>query len=261
MAAPTRRAAAARCPRRGCPGARPPLLPRARPDIGAFASGSARPRPLRPSALALPTRGGVWPDAVRALGVPSCPGGEAPSAPCAVPRSASPRLARPWRAQPLTAAWHGRPRLARRAPPHAACPVWRSPARCAAPARRRAAVEAPPAPARRARASARPQRGPWLAHGGPEQSLRGPLPRLGAAWCPCAAWPRPGAASPRATTVPLCGVAPLPARGVQRGTCAAWPWRVHDSFVTRQRGLARACSRGARCFGTAHRALGALVYP
>jgi hypothetical protein len=36
--------------------------------------------------------------------------------------------------------------------------------------------------------------------------------------------------------------APLPARGA----CAAWPRHVRGSFAARQRGLARACSRGAR---------------
>jgi hypothetical protein len=36
---------------------------------------------------------------------------------------------------------------------------------------------------------------------------------------------------------------------------------MRDPFVTHQRGHARACSRGARCFGMARRALDALVYP
>jgi hypothetical protein len=54
---------------------------------------------------------------------------------------------------------------------------------------------------------------------------------------------------------------PVVARGAQRSACAARPRRVRDPFATRQRGRARACSRGARCFGTARRALGTLVYP
>jgi hypothetical protein len=60
--------------------------------------------------------------------------------------------------------------------------------------------------------------------------------------CPCAARPRPGAASARAAVVPL------------RSACAARPRRVRDSFATRQRGLARTCSRGARCVSVARRA-------
>jgi hypothetical protein len=50
-------------------------------------------------------------------------------------------------------------------------------------------------------------------------------------------------------------------RGAQRSACAARPRRMRDPFATHQRGRARACSRGARCFGTARRALDALVYP
>jgi hypothetical protein len=41
----------------------------------------------------------------------------------------------------------------------------------------------------------------------------------------------------------------------------ARPRRVRDPFATRQRGLTRTCSHGARCFGMARRALGVLVYP
>jgi hypothetical protein len=54
---------------------------------------------------------------------------------------------------------------------------------------------------------------------------------------------------------------PVVARGAQRSACAARTWRMRDPFVTHQRGHARACSRGARCFGMARRALDALVYP
>jgi hypothetical protein len=154
---------------RGCPGARPPFSlapgpalarpPRVRRDRGPCVR---LPRPL-------PARGGAWPGAVRALGVPSTP--------CAVPRSASSRLARPWRAQPLPATWRGRPAWPDAPFPHRARPCGLpSVARLGAvrgpgsPARGRGG---PPAPARRARASARPWRGPQLAHGGPAQSLRG----------------------------------------------------------------------------------------
>jgi hypothetical protein len=49
--------------------------------------------------------------------------------------------------------------------------------------------------------------------------------------------------------------------GAQRSACAARPWRMRDSFATLQRDHARACSRGARCFGMARCALDALVYP
>jgi hypothetical protein len=59
---------------------------------------------------------------------------------------------------------------------------------------------------------------------------------------PCAVRPRPGAALARTAVVPL------------RRACAARPRRVRDSFATRQRGLARTCSRGARCVSVARRA-------
>jgi hypothetical protein len=54
---------------------------------------------------------------------------------------------------------------------------------------------------------------------------------------------------------------PIVAHGAQRSACATRPRRMRDPFATRQRGRARACSRGARCFGMARRAFGALVYP
>ena len=49
---------------------------------------------------------------------------------------------------------------------------------------------------------------------------------------------------------------PVVARGAQCSVCAARPRRVRDPFAMRQRGRARACSRGARCFGVARCALG-----
>eukprot|EP00267_Zea_mays_P046918 XP_020399336.1 wiskott-Aldrich syndrome protein homolog 1-like [Zea mays] len=39
------------------------------------------------------------------------------------------------------------------------------------------------------------------------------------------------------------GVAPLPARGTQRGACVARPWRARGLFAARQHGLARARAR------------------
>jgi hypothetical protein len=96
-----------------------------------------------------------------------------------------------------------------------------------------------------------------------------------------AARPRPpGAALPPAPRLALAPPRDVPAqRGLELGqravlrcqprhgpvvahsACAAQLRRVRDPFATRQRGRARACLRGARCFGTARRALGALVYP
>jgi hypothetical protein len=214
MAAPPRRAAAARCPWRGCPGARPSSSSRPARHC-ASALGSARPRPLRPSAPALPVRDDVWPGAVRALGVPSCPDGVAPSAPYAVPRSASPRLAQPWRAQPLTGrgavapAWPDTPppaRLARRGAARRGARPWLTGARlwrppCPGPTRPRvrpasAWSAARPwrpgaVPTRHAPASARPPAPSRRRRGAPAQ--RGPGParlRLARPRCPCVARPR-----------------------------------------------------------------------
>jgi hypothetical protein len=83
------------------------------------------------------------------------------------------------------------------------------------------------------------------------------------------AWPRRCARSPgaaRARTVPPASsphprLAAMAARSRPpwrvpplRSACAARPWRVCDSFATRQRGLARTCSRGAQCVSVARRA-------
>jgi 5-methylcytosine-specific restriction endonuclease McrA len=110
---------------------------------------------------------------------------------------------------------------------------------------------------------------------GPGSSLRGAPARppcAAVALCPALSRPRrgrPGAASAcplaawcarplplsRRGVAPLRNVAPawrgLGSRGrgapVWRGPLpVARPWRAHDSFVARQRDLARACLRGAR---------------
>jgi hypothetical protein len=140
----------------------------------------------------------------------------------------------------------------------AANPAFGSPA--SAPAQRGA-----PSPAQRDLARPRssgPRRGHDGARGAPARpvharcprrarSTRGSWPRrLGPARIgmsrPCAARPRPGAASARAVVVPL------------RSACAVRPRRVRDSFATRQRGLARTFSRGARCVCMARRARDAM---
>jgi hypothetical protein len=65
------------------------------------------------------------------------------------------------------------------------------------------------------------------------------------------------------------GVAPLPARGAQRGACAARPRRARGLFAARQRGLARARARvvravlwhGSPCPRRARLPLDVPVYP
>jgi hypothetical protein len=168
------------------------------------------------------------------------------------PRRGVAPLPRPVR--PPSPAWprqHARvaPPAARLAPapprhdsPHLTSPLPRrgrgAPARLAAPsrgaARRAPARRGSPAPA------TVPACSPWRGARPPQPWWCGPAPAL-ARRGPCAARPRPDAASARAVAVPL--------------RSAARARLVHDAS---SRPCARACSR---CFGTARRALSALVYP
>jgi hypothetical protein len=193
---------------------------------------AARPRP--PGA-ASPTAPRLAPAPPR--GVPHLLG-----APLPHPRR--PTLPRPWRP---SLAGHGaqparpwRPRLGLpRAPFRRGQPWWRGLG--AAVARPWRVPGSPPA----------------LACPAPSQRGRGVSARRGLELGPACLWRAAlSSASARPRTVGL-GMAPLSpaARNAARaqlglGVCA-----------TRQRDRARACSHGARCFGTARRALGALVYP
>jgi hypothetical protein len=156
--------------------------------------------------------------------------------------AASPRL-------PDAACSHGLPAAARHGSlPGTACSPARPRSRPRRPPVPGAALAAlaqprPPARPRRRLLSPGPQRGLGGARGAPARPVQRAVPPT-------------SSPHPRLAVVALGLASPSRPAPTQCGACAARPQHVHDSFATRQRGLARACSRGARCLGVARRALG-----
>jgi hypothetical protein len=220
----------------------------ARRDPGSPACGRGAPLPASPRSP-LPALGArlraraVWPGWLAGAVAPTSPWRNwrpQPGAPRRCPPARSPSLAWPWR--PTVAA---QPRPARRG----ALPA------CSL------GPGAPPPACSPSPAVARPSSPAMVARPRPPSAASPPAPRL--------------ALAPPRDVPARCGLelgqrvalrgrpwhGPVVACGAQCSACAAQPRRVRDPFATRQRGRARACSRGAWCFSTARRALGALVYP
>jgi hypothetical protein len=241
-----------------------------RSALAPFPSSRAALRgPVRPSTLAAMARR-------PSLAVPA-PRRPVP-APAQRPRPASPPLARPRLPSPRRPGLGARPELGHgghgawpwsaQPPPHgAACspppgPDAPSSSGSLAPA---ACTRGLPAAARRgslpgaALAPARPRRGPGGARPAPAPGVASAVRAVPPASSPHP-WLAAVALGPASSARPPLRSAAPARRGFGsrgRGACVARPRRVRDPFATRQRGLARACSRGARCFGVARCAIGA----
>jgi hypothetical protein len=225
-------------PRRGRPWRGPAPVPLSAPAPSPSRSSWRASRPRRFGAPATPS---LFRRVRGALARPAWPLLPGPDA--APPQRGSPRPTSPL-------PWRGGDAPARLARP---C-LWSSAACPPRPARPPLPPVQPPLPS----PVPRPRRGlaatwpgslrprPWRARGS-APSLRAVPPC--AAWCPCAARPRPGVASAHAAAVPLRGAAPCPRLGP--GVCATRSWCVSAALRV------RAFAWCAQCFGVARRVLGA----
>jgi hypothetical protein len=253
-AAARRGPAPARCP----PSRAPVRLARPQHGPGSAARDRGAPLPRRPRAAPYPPS---------ACGFASSRSGPSGSLPAAALTS----LWQPWRPRPDAPR-----RCPLRAPlpsPGHGSPPWQlglAPPGAAPSPRARSAPEPPPACTPGA-AVVRPRRRPWWL--GPARPVR---PRPGAPPCPghgaALVWPWPGHGEPRQPA--RLGVPrPCPARPRRAGPACLWRAALSSASARPHavgldmaplspaaRNVARACSRGARCFGTARRAFGALVY-